>query len=229
MLARVLGVTQEVEGIELGNHALSVFGALNLGAILNPKAWSVIVILFVLDFYGSIAKFIGLTKNTSIVDKKGNLPKLKEAMVVDGAGTVLGATFGTSNLITFVESAVGIGAGGRTGLVAVVVALLMLLFIPLVPLLNLVPTVATTGALFAVGLGLIPFKSLKEFQWWEKFVLLTMLVVTVVTFGLDKALFAGFASYILLALFAGKTRALSPYLLVSTVVLLISLILGKII
>src|SRR5437764_825898 len=93
--------------------------AFNLGIIFNPKIWGIILILFILDFYGSIAKFIGLTRNTSMVDEQGNLPKLKEALIVDGAGTVLGATLGTSNLITYVESAVGIGEGGRTGLVAI--------------------------------------------------------------------------------------------------------------
>jgi AGZA family xanthine/uracil permease-like MFS transporter len=228
-LARLLGITQDVGIIELNRQAFSVFGALDLGIIFNPKVWSVVIILFVLDFYGSIAKFIGLTKNTSIVDENGNLPKLKEAMVVDGAGTVLGATLGTSNLITFVESAVGIGEGGRTGLVAVVVGLLMLLFIPLVPLLNLVPTVATTGALFAVGLSLIPFQRLRGIDWWEKLVLLAMLTVTLLTFGLDKALLAGFATFIFLAVLVGKRSLVNPYLLGSTLILFISLILDKLI
>ena len=58
--------------------------AFDLGIIFNPKIWAVIIVLFILDFYGPIAKFIGLTRNTNIVDSEGNLPRMKEGLAVDG-------------------------------------------------------------------------------------------------------------------------------------------------
>lgn len=228
VLAHFLGIGQNIETVKFSKDMFSGFLALDFKIIFNPKIWSVIIILFILDFYGSIAKFIGLTRNTSIVDEKGNLPKLKEALIVDGAGTVLGAGLGTSNLITYVESAVGIGEGGRTGLTSIVCGLLMALFLPLLPLVNLVPVVATTGALFLVGVMLVPFQEIvKSFNWTERIAVLAMVITTILTFGLDKAMFAGFASFVLLFALSGKWKQINIYLLGSTLLLLLSIILSK--
>ena len=147
IFAHFIGVTNQIEPITYSSEMFSGVFAFDWKIIFDPKIWSVILVLFILDFYGPIAKFIGLTRNTSILDENGELPRMKEGLAVDGAGTIIGAAVGTSNLITYVESAVGIGEGGRTGFVAVVIGILMSLFLFLVPLVNLVPVVATTGAL----------------------------------------------------------------------------------
>lgn len=226
VIAHFIGVGQPIEPIRFSKEMFSATFAFDLGVIFNPKIWAVILVLFILDFYGSIAKFIGLTRNTSIVDKNGNLPRIKEGLVVDGLGTVVGASTGTSNLITYVESAVGIGEGGRTGLVAVIVAVLMSLFIFLVPLINLVPVVATTGALFYVGLMLFPkLRDLKTYDWADIVSVLVMILVTFITFGLDKAMFAGFASFVILFLLRGRWREVNMYLAGSTIILLLSILL----
>ena len=195
--------------------------------ILNPKIWSVIVVLFILDFFGSIAKFIGLTRNTPIVDQNGNVPRIKEGLIVDGAGTVIGAATGTSNLIAYVESAVGIGEGGRTGLVAVIIAILMSLFIFLTPLINLIPVAATTGALFFVGAMLFPWRDIKKYTWIDTVAIVAMVLVTIWTFGLDKAMFAGFALFVVLLILTGKWKQLNPYLIGSTLILLLSILLSR--
>ncbi len=226
VVAHLIGLSQPVDPVRFSKDMFSSIGALDLSVIANPKIWSVVIILFILDFYGSIAKFIGLTRNTSVVDKDGSLPQLKEALIVDGVGTVLGAGLGTSNLITYVESAVGIGEGGRTGLVAVVCGLLMALFLILVPLLNLVPVIATTGALLFVGLTLVPFREFRTYSFIEVIAVTTMIVVTIVTFGLDKAMFAGFASLVVLYAFTGKWRNINIYLAGSTALLLLSILLS---
>ena len=226
--AHFLGIGQVVEPIKLSKDMLAGTWALDLGIILDPRVWSIILILFILDFYGSIAKLIGLTRNTSILDKDGNVPKMQEALAVDGAGTVVGAALGTSNLITFVESAVGIGEGGRTGLTAVFCGLLMSLFLLLTPLVNLVPVVATTGALFYVGLLLFPTKDeWKTYNWADTIVLDAITIVTIITFGLDKAMFAGFATYLILLAVRKKFKEMNVYLVASTVLLLLSIYLSR--
>ncbi len=222
-VANFIGLDQAIEPIKLSKDMFAATFALDWRIIFDPRIWSVIIVLFILDFYGSIAKFIGLTKNTSIVDSQGNLPRIKEGLVVDGAGTVVGAVTGTSNLITYVESAVGIGEGGRTGLVAVFVAILMSLFIFLTPLVNLIPVVATTGALFFVGAMLFPWRDIKNYAWIDIIAVLTMIVVTIWTFGLDKAMFAGFAAFVVLFILTGKWKKLNPYLIGSTLILLLSI------
>ena len=228
LLAHWLGVGQVIEPIKLSKDMFAGTFALDWHIIFNPKIWSVIIVLFILDFYGSIAKFIGLTRNTSMVDSEGNLSRLKEGLITDGLGTVIGAATGTSNLITYVESAVGIGEGGRTGLVAVVVAILMSLFLLIVPLINLIPVVATTGALFFVGIMLFPSKKdLKEYSVTDMVAVALMIVVTIWTFGLDKAMFAGFAAFVVSFLLRGKWRELNVYMVCSTVILLLSILLSK--
>ncbi|MEK7574675.1 MAG: NCS2 family permease [Patescibacteria group bacterium] len=228
VFAHFLGVGQPIEPIKLSSEMFAGTFAFDLGIIFNPKIWTVIIVLFILDFYGPIAKFIGLTRNTNIVDSEGNLPRMKEGLAVDGVGTIIGAATGTSNLITYVESAVGIGEGGRTGLVAVVVGVLMSLFLFLVPLINLIPVAATTGALLFVGLTIFPSrKELKTYSWTDIISVAIMVLVTFWTFGLDKAMFAGFAAFVVSFIVQGKWRDLNPYLIGSTAILFLSILLSK--
>lgn len=201
--------------------------AFDSGIIFNPKIWTVMIVLFVLDFYGPIAKFIGLTRNTSIVNKEGNLLRMKEGLAVDALGTIIGAATGTSNVITYVVSAVGIGEGGRTGLVAITVGILMSLFLFLVPLINLISVAATTGALFFIGLTMFPNKNeLKAYSWTDIVAIAIMVLVTFWTFWLDKAMFAGFAAFVILFIVQGQWRELNPYLIGSTLILFASILLS---
>lgn len=225
IFAHAIGVTNQIQPISYSSEMFSGIFAFDLGVIFNPKIWTVILVLFILDFYGPIAKFIGLTRNTSIVDENGELPRMKEGLAVDGAGTIIGAAVGTSNLITYVESAVGIGEGGRTGFVAIVIGILMSLFLFLVPLVNLVPVVATTGALLFVGFTLLPNrKELKTYTWIDVVAVALMVLTTIATFGLDKAMFAGFAAFLVLSLFIGKQKEINWYLFISTILLLLGIL-----
>ncbi|MEK7097270.1 MAG: solute carrier family 23 protein, partial [Patescibacteria group bacterium] len=163
----------------------------------------------------------------TMIDPLGNLPHMKEGLIVDGLGTIAGATVGPYNLITYVESAVGFGEGGRTGLVAVVIAILMSAFLFLIPVINLIPVAATTGALFFVGLGLLPkVQELKSYSKTDNLAILAMILVTFLTFGLDKAMFAGFAVFVLLLILGGQWRQVNRYLAASTVLLLLSILLS---
>ena len=226
VLAHVLGIGDVIEPVKVSSDMLSGLFAFNLGIIFDPRIISVILILFIIDFYGSVAKFIGLTRNTTIVDEKGDMPKMKEALYVDGAATVIGAGLGTTNVTTYVESAVGIGEGGRTGLTAVASGVLMLLFLLLTPLVNLIPVIATTGALFFVGITLFPTKQdLKTYLWSDVVAVTAMILATIWTFGLDKAMLWGFGVYIILQVVRGQWKEVNPYLLISTILILLSTLL----
>lgn len=223
IIANFVGIKNDASTqVAVNSEMLSGIFKMDLSVILNPKIFSVIIILFLIDFYGSIAKIIGLTFNTSIVDKDGTMPKMKEALAIDGAGTMLGAGLGTSSITVYVESGVGIGVGGRSGMTAVVCSIFMLLFLALAPLINLVPVEATTGALLWVGLLLMPkWKVLKQFHWVEFFSVLIMLVLVAFTFSLDKAMLFGFLVYIIGKICTGKKSEISIYLIISTVLLLV--------
>jgi AGZA family xanthine/uracil permease-like MFS transporter len=135
LLCAALGIKSDAAPQISPKMLLSV-GHLNLGVMVDPRLWSPIIVFFVIDFLGGIGKFIGLTANTNIQDSDGNVPHLSRALYVDGAGTVLGSLLGTSSLIAFIESAVGIKAGGRTGLTAVVCGVLMAASMAFAPLMH---------------------------------------------------------------------------------------------
>lgn len=204
----------------LSKEMFAGIGAFDLSAILNPKSISVVLVLFVLDFYGSVAKLIGLTLRSNL-SVGGKLPGREQALLVDSGGTMLAAGLGATSIVAFVESAVGIGAGARTGLSAVVCGTLMVACFFLIPFIHYVPSVATFGALVFVGLRLCPtLQQWREFPTVEKVALMSMPLVTVATFSLDKGMLVGFVLAVIGQLTQGKAN---PYLIGSAVLLAVSL------
>lgn len=222
LFANALGLGNKAsEMVSVSEDMLSGIMKLNFNVIFDVRMLNVILVLFLVDFYGSVAKFIGLTKNTSILDKDGSMPQMKEALTVDGIGTVGGAVLGTTSIITYVESAVGIGEGGRTGVTAIVCGILMLLFLVLTPLVALVPVIATTGALLWVGITLFPSgKELQTYHSVEIATMLLMIATVIYTFAIDKALLVGFLAYIGGLVATKKTKEIDIYMVISTVLLL---------
>ena len=214
-----LGTSPSPSATTQSGGFFSALGKLDLSVITNPKSFSAIVILFVLDFYGSVAKFIGLTENTSIM-VNGKVPRIGRALWVDGGATMLGAGLGTSSLIAYVESAVGIGVGGRTGLTALVCGLLMLACYVLTPFIGFVPIHATTGVLVLIGIKLCPpLRELISYTRTDLIILALMLITVAFTFAIDRAMLVGFLSYLItLLIHRGKP---DPFLIISTLLLLL--------
>ncbi|MBI5047257.1 NCS2 family permease [Candidatus Micrarchaeota archaeon] len=224
--AHIIGIgTTDTSVVKISGDMLSAVFQLNLGVITNPKMWNVILVLFLVDFFGNVAKLIGLTRNTTITEKDGSMPQMKEALIVDSVGAIAGSVAGTSSVLTYVESAVGISEGGRTGITAIVCGILMLLFIVLTPIVALVPVIATTGALLWVGVSLFPkINELKEYTKTEIATLVVMIGTVIYTFAIDKALLVGFIVYIAGLIATKRTNEISPYMVISTVLLLIGAI-----
>lgn len=219
VLCHLLGLGSAPETVaEIGPGALSALGKLDLSVILDPRMLGVILILFVVDFYGSIAKFIGLTEETPIM-RDGQLLRMREAMWVDGAANLGGAALGTTSLITYVESAVGIGAGARTGLAAIVCGLLMVSCFAIAPFLAWVPIHATTGVLVLIGIKLCPpIRLLKDYSKADGLMLLLMLGAVAATFSIDRAMLIGFLGY--LGVDVVSNRRPDPFLVISAFFLL---------
>lgn len=207
---------------------LSAFCQLDLWAIFTQiKLLPVFLVLFLIDFYGSIGKFIGLTAATGI-QKDGQVRDMGKAMYVDGIGTVGGAVLGTSSIITYVESAVGIGTGGRTGLVSVVTGVLMLCSLAFSSLVGLIPVEATAGVLVYVGWLLLPRQ-----QWaagmFHRFDIATAVIMGLLClafFNLSWAMLAGFVLYTVKHVFSSEHK--DAYLIGSTIVLALSVILQQV-
>ncbi len=220
------GLAEPTKDIELSS-LFSGIGAFNLFEFSSGMI-TAIIILFLVDFYGSLAKFIGMTMNTDIIeiDEEGNevVPRTKEALMIDGVATIGGSFLGTTSITTYVESAVGIAVGGRTGLTAIVAGVLMLFCIVLVPYIQYVPVVATSGALVYVGWKLIPSLTiLKRYTAIDYVASIGMGLLAIFTFSLDLAMILGFTIY--LAQDFKNDKKLNPLLLISVVMLIIGRIL----
>ena len=183
---------------------LASFAQLDFSVFFHSQFWLPVIVFFVLDFFEGIGEFIGMTSNTTIQDKDGNVPHIKQGLWVDGFGTIGGSLFGTSSLIIFVESAVGIKAGGRTGLTAVVCSLLMMLGVAasfyFAPVLTLVPAEAAAGVLVYVGYlilsSAIGFSQRADnASFFDVGVALIMGAISFATFSLDKSLAFGLWAY----------------------------------
>ena len=231
VLAKFLGVAVDTPPA-IEQDFLSALGELELiGIFQDPRAWTVLLVFFMIDFYGSIGKFIGLTRETNM-QTNGAVRNMKEALYVDGVGTSIGSVLGTSTIITYVESAVGIKQGGRTGVVALVCGILMLASLVFSDIVGFVPVAAVSGVLVYVGWLLFPKHELLDairgtsdtggtLDYYDFAVTFLMAVVSALTFSLDKSLLLGFWLYVILGLVRG--HGINYYLLASAIALSIAM------
>ena len=178
---------------------LKAFSRETFGVWLKMSFWSGVIVMFVIDFVGGISKIYALTEGTRIPRVDDKVPGLKRALFVDGGATMAGGALGTSSLIAFVESRIGIEAGGQTGLMAVVCGVLMAAGGVFSRLLVLVPPQAASGTLIYVGILLITLnaKLLKKhgLRRFDYGIAALMSILVLATFQFDYAMFAGFAWY----------------------------------
>lgn len=226
IVCKLLGIVAKTPAT-LSTDMFSAILQFNIVSVIaDPRCLSVVLIFFIIDFYGGIGKFIGLTAATNL-QSGGKVRNIEKGLYVDGIGTVLGSALGTSSLIAFVESAVGIAAGGRTGITAIVCGVLMLGSLVFTPLVGWVPVEATAGILLYVGWLILPVRQQSDsFGTFDKVVAVIMGLISLLTFSLDKAMLVGFLAYAIRQLCSrSQTETINWYLLGAALLLTISSIL----
>ncbi|HEY9434302.1 MAG TPA: NCS2 family permease [Blastocatellia bacterium] len=184
---------------------LDVVGALRLGA------FDVIFIFLFVDLFDTIGSLMGLTQQSGYLTPDGKMPRVNRALFADAIATIAGSIFGSSTVVTYIESATGVSEGGRTGLTAVTVAALFVLAMFFAPVAGAIPPIATAPALIIVGALMIgAVTSIK----WEDMTeaipaFLTMLAMPL-TFSIANGLALGFILYPLLKVLTGRWREASP-------------------
>ncbi len=230
-----LGVTKlpNFANYELLPSIEPTFFKLDFEGLLNAKAGLVTVVmtlftLIISDLFDTIGTFIGTGKKAGIfkIDENGNLPQnLERALVCDSLGTMLGAFFGTSNLTTYVESTVGIDAGGRTGLTAVSAAICFALSIFLAPIVACVPMSAIAPILMFVGVSMI--ESILKIDWKDVVVAIpaffTIIMMTL-SYSITTGIQFGFFFYILVKIADKKHKEVSPIIYIFTILFIIDFI-----
>ena len=187
------------------------------------------------DLFDTIGTFIGTGKVSGIFSEedlnnmeqtKGMASKMDRALFADAIATPIGAVIGTSSTTTYVESAAGIGAGGRTGLVSVIVAICFLLSMPFAGFVSGIPSAATAPALIVVAVMMMA--PLKEIEWdnLEEAIPATFASVTMaLTYGITNGIMLGFWSYTFVKLCKGKIKEVHPIILISDLLFILNYIL----
>jgi AGZA family xanthine/uracil permease-like MFS transporter len=173
------------------------------------KVLPLILTLLLVDMFDNIGTLIGVTKRAGLLDQNGQLPKAGRALLADSVAAILSSLFGTSTVVSYIESASGVEAGGRTGVTALTVAALMLLALFLSPLILLIPAAATAPALVVVGVFML--QAVNEIDMADFLVAVPASLVIIcipLTFSIAEGIGFGLISAALLALFAGKPKTL---------------------
>ncbi|MFY9179769.1 MAG: NCS2 family permease, partial [Venatoribacter sp.] len=201
------------------------FMQMNLKEAFDVAMLSVIFAFLFVDLFDTTGTLIAVSERAGLMRKNGEVPRLKQALLADSTATVAGAVLGTSTTTSYVESAAGVAAGGRTGLTAVFVGIFFVLSIFFAPLAAMIPSYATAGAIFYVSILML--FTLKDVHWddlTEAAPVTVVLFLTPLTFSIAQGITLGFITYTFCKILAGKARELSPAVWVMALLLLLKII-----
>ena len=166
----------------------------------------VFVFLFV-DLFDNVGTLVAVTTKAGLVQTDGTIPRLNRILLTDSVATMVGAMLGTSTVTSYIESAAGVSAGGRTGLTSVVVGVLFLVTLLFAPLVQAIPTAATAPALILVGALMVG--AVADIEWGDPVIAIPafLTIVTIpLTYSIANGLAFGITSYAVMILVAGRAR-----------------------
>lgn len=173
-------------------------------------AVTLVITFCMIDMFDTIGTLVGTASKAGMLDKDGNMPQMKEALVADAVGTVAGAVTGTSTVTTFVESASGVEAGGRTGLTALTTAIMFIACMFIAPVAAIIPAPATSAALIYVGfLMLGGIKKIDFEDVTQGLPAALMLISMPVSGSIGHGIGLGLITYTVIKVFTGKAKEVS--------------------
>ncbi|MDR3280867.1 MAG: NCS2 family permease [Synergistaceae bacterium] len=188
----------------------------------NPAVvnfWIIVFTFFFVDFFDTVGTLVGVANRAGLLDKDGNLPNARGALLADAIGTTAGAVLGVSTVTSYVESASGVGVGGRTGLTALVTGLLFLLAIFFNPIISIVPACATAPALIFVGMYMLMNVASLDFNdWTELLPAMTAIFMMPFAYSIAAGIEFGFITYAVVKLLTGRAKDVSVIMWVLAIV-----------
>ena len=218
-------------------------GVLNWPASLAPTflkldltyLWShlfaaipLVLAIFFVDLFDNMGTLIGVSKRAGALDEKGNLPKIERALMADAGAAMLGACLGTSTVTSYIESAAGVEAGGRTGLTVIATACFFLLSLVLTPLILIIPAMATAPALVVVGAFMM--QGLAELKLRDLATavpaFLTILAMPL-AFSISEGIAFGLLAYVGLKVGTGQAREVGTVTYVLAILFILHFLFGR--
>lgn len=202
--------------------ALDIFGALKYSLIATIFAF------LITDFFDTMGTVFAIGEEAGFVTPEGKVPRLKKVLLIDSLAAVTGGLFGCSSVTTYIESASGVGEGGRTGLTSVVTGILFLLAIFITPWIDFVPSYAVAPALIIVGFLMATI--VKAIGWDDMSVAFPAFITIIMiplTYSISKGIGYGFISYTLIKLFSGKYKEVHPLMYIVSIAFAVDFILSS--
>ena len=197
-------------------------------SVIKPLDFVVVVFAFLfVDIFDTLGTLIGVSTKANMLDEKGHLPGIKPALMADAIGTTMGAVLGTSTVTTFVESASGVSAGGRTGLTSLVTGLLFLLATLFAPLFTSIPSFATAPALIMVGFLMVSTVSeisFKDDNLTDSIPAYLAILAMPLFYSISEGICLGIISYVVLNVATGKAKKVNPLMYVLSVLFILKYI-----
>ena len=185
-------------------------------------AVTLIITFCMIDMFDTIGTLVGTASRAGMTDKDGNMPKMKEALTADAVGTVCGACCGTSTVTTFVESASGVEAGGRTGLTSLTAAFMFLVCLFISPVVAIIPAAATSSALIYVGILMLQGLKNINFDDIDQIVpVFIMLLAIPISGSIGHGIGLAMISHMVIKVFSGHAKEVSALTYVIAVLFLI--------
>ncbi len=191
----------------------TTFFKFNFAGIVQVGWFTIVTLIItfcIIDMFDTIGTLVGTASRANMLDEEGNMPQMKEALLSDAVGTVVGACTGTSTVTTFVESASGVEAGGRTGLTALTTGIIFLACIFIAPIAAIIPAAATSAALIYVGILMLMGLKNINFEDMDQVVPVgIMLIGMPVSGSIGHAIGLGLIAYTFIKVLSGKFKEVS--------------------
>ena len=178
--------------------------------VFSLDMFVVLFTLLFMDMFDTIGTLVGVATKANMIDKNGNVPHAKEALLADAIGTTIGACLGTSALTAYIESASGVAEGGKTGLTAVSTAFMFMIALFLSPLFIMIPSPATAPALILVGLFMLePIKEINLTDFTEAIPAFVTILIMPLSYSIADGIAFGMISYVIMKVTTGKAKEVS--------------------
>ena len=224
-----MGVTVPFGGWEnwsiVSVPAAPVFWNFDFSNVFSFQFFTVFFSFLFVDIFDTVGTLVGVTNRAGLVDKDGNIPRVKQALLSDAIGTVFGAMMGTSTVTSFVESTSGVAAGGRTGLTALTTGVFFLIALIFSPLFLLIPSAATAPALIIVGFLMLSAAAEIDFtDPTEGIPAFLTIVMMPFAYSIAEGIVYGIMSYVILKVVTGKFKQIPLITWVLFVIFLLRII-----
>jgi AGZA family xanthine/uracil permease-like MFS transporter len=207
VLAALCGLTHWTPETYRFSDIAETAGKLNIKAAWSLGFAEIVFVFLFVDLFDNIGTLVGVGKKAGLFDNANRIPRIRRILLADASATIVGSLAGTSTVVSYIESAAGVVAGGRSGVTAIVTGLLFVAALFVAPLVGAVPAAATAPALIIVGS--LMMSQVIEIRWDDPIVAIPAfltLVTIPLTFSIANGLAFGFTSYALLKLMRGEFR-----------------------